>query len=143
VSHDGARTAPSRSLRHNHASGGGGYNHSTGYERKRNRARLGPRPEAPVGPPVVEVDDHELRLEEFGKLLPTYSGWGMPIEFVPHDEVHRHPAHEVREQEITLWQDRNEMEDGVGWWKQIEEALDQVSFLVIVMTPAAMRSEMT
>jgi WD40 repeat protein len=47
------------------------------------------------------------------------------------------------EQEITLWQDRDEMEGGVGWWKQIEEALDQVSFLVIVMTPAAMQSEMT
>ncbi len=47
------------------------------------------------------------------------------------------------EPEITLWQDRAEMEGGVGWWKQIEEALDQVQFLVIVMTPAAMQSEMT
>ena len=47
------------------------------------------------------------------------------------------------EPEITLWQDRAEMEGGVGWWKQIEEALDQVRFLVIVMTPAAMQSEMT
>ena len=35
------------------------------------------------------------------------------------------------------------MQCGVGWWKQIEEALDQVRFLVIVMTPAAMESEMT
>ena len=35
------------------------------------------------------------------------------------------------------------MEGGIGWWKQIEEALDQVRFLVIVMTPAAMQSEMT
>jgi hypothetical protein len=42
---------------------------------------------------VVEIDDHELRLEEFGKLLTRYSGWGMPID----DEVHRRPAHEVRE----------------------------------------------
>ena len=50
---------------------------------------------------------------------------------------------EKEEPEITLWQDRAEMEGGVGWWKQIEEALDQVSFLVIVMTPAAMQSEMT
>jgi hypothetical protein len=47
------------------------------------------------------------------------------------------------ESEITLWQDRAEMEGGVGWWKQIEEALDHVRFLVIVMTPAAMQSEMT
>jgi hypothetical protein len=46
---------------------------------------------------VVEIDDHELRLEEFGKLLTRYSGWGMRIEFLPGDEVHRRPAHEVRE----------------------------------------------
>jgi hypothetical protein len=39
--------------------------------------------------------------------------------------------------------DRAEMEGGVGWWKQIEEALDQVRFLVIVMTPEAMKSETT
>lgn len=49
------------------------------------------------GQAVVEIDEHELRLEEFGKLLTTYSGWGMRIEFVPEDEVHRRPAHEVRE----------------------------------------------
>jgi hypothetical protein len=47
------------------------------------------------------------------------------------------------EPEVTLWQDRAALEGGVGWWKQIEEALDQVRFLVIVMTPAAMQSEMT
>ena len=50
---------------------------------------------------------------------------------------------QTKQPEINLWQDRAEMEGGVGWWKQIEEALDQVRFLVIVMTPAAMQSEMT
>jgi WD40 repeat protein len=50
---------------------------------------------------------------------------------------------QTQEPEISLWQDRAEMEGGVGWWKQIEEALGQVRFLVIVMTPAAMQSEMT
>jgi len=30
-------------------------------------------------------------------MLTTYSGWGMRIEFVPEDELHRRPAHEVRE----------------------------------------------
>jgi TIR domain len=50
---------------------------------------------------------------------------------------------QIEQPEIVLWQDRTEMEGGVGWWKQIEEALDQVRFLVIVMTPAAMQSEMT
>ena len=50
---------------------------------------------------------------------------------------------ETTEPEITLWHDRAQMEGGVGWWKQIEEALDKVKFLVIVMTPAAMSSEST
>jgi WD40 repeat protein len=47
------------------------------------------------------------------------------------------------EPQITLWQDRAQLEGGVGWWVQIEEALDRVMFLVIVMTPYAMRSENT
>jgi hypothetical protein len=46
---------------------------------------------------VVEIDEQELHLEQFGKLLTTYAGWGMRIEFVPEDEVHRRPVHEVRE----------------------------------------------
>jgi hypothetical protein len=34
----------------------------------------------------------------------------------------------AQEPEITLWQDRAQMEGGVGWWAQIEAALDQVGF---------------
>jgi WD40 repeat protein len=41
---------------------------------------------------------------------------------------------------IPLWQDRVGMEGGRGWWQQITEALDQVEFMVLVMTPAAMQS---
>ena len=48
---------------------------------------------------VVAIDEQELDLEQFGKLLTTYAGWGMRIEFVPDDEVHRRPALEVREPE--------------------------------------------
>jgi len=48
---------------------------------------------------IVEVDDHEISLEQFGRLLTTYAGWGMRIEFVPSDELHRRPVHEVREPE--------------------------------------------
>jgi len=44
---------------------------------------------------------------------------------------------------ITLWQDRAELEGGVGWWKQIKAALDQVKFLIIVMTPGAIVSPNT
>ncbi len=47
---------------------------------------------------------------------------------------------ENQEPEITLWQDRAQLEGGVGWWKQIASALDNVEFLVLVMTPAAMKS---
>jgi TIR domain len=50
---------------------------------------------------------------------------------------------EHEQPEIALWQDRAEMEGGVGWWAQIECALDQVRFLVIVLTPHAIASEMT
>jgi WD40 repeat protein len=46
-----------------------------------------------------------------------------------------------REQpQITLWQDRTNLEGGVGWWSQIAEALDTVRFMVLVMTPAAIGS---
>jgi hypothetical protein len=45
--------------------------------------------------------------------------------------------------ELRVWQDRPEIEGGTGWWRQIEEALERVEFLVIVMTPAAVDSEIT
>lgn len=48
---------------------------------------------------------------------------------------------EAEHPEITLWQDRSHMEGGIGWWQQITEALDSVQFMVIVMTPAAMQSD--
>ncbi len=43
---------------------------------------------------------------------------------------------------IPLWQDRVGLEGGRDWWQQITEALNKVEFMVLVMTPAAMRSEM-
>ena len=47
------------------------------------------------------------------------------------------------EPEIKLWQDRTELEGGVGWWRQITEAIDMSQFVVLVMTPAAIRSSIT
>lgn len=44
---------------------------------------------------------------------------------------------------LRVWQDRPEIEGGVGWWRQIEEALESVEFLVIVMTAAVLNSEVT
>ena len=48
---------------------------------------------------------------------------------------------ENEEPELTLWQDRVKMQGGVGWWSQITSALDVVSFLVLVVTEGALRSE--
>ena len=48
---------------------------------------------------VIQIDDKELQIEEFSRLLTTFSGWGMRIEFVDADEIHRRPALEVREPE--------------------------------------------
>jgi hypothetical protein len=45
--------------------------------------------------------------------------------------------------DIRVWQDRPEIEGGVGWWRQIEDALERVEFLVIVMTPRVLASEIT
>jgi hypothetical protein len=43
--------------------------------------------------------------------------------------------------DIHIKQDRLLLEGGVGWWKQLTEAIDSVEFLVLVMTPSAMQSE--
>lgn len=42
-----------------------------------------------------------------------------------------------------MWQDRIRMEGGIGWWKQITDALEAVQFLVLIMTPGAVASPTT
>ena len=49
------------------------------------------------GQTVVHIDDWELSMEEFGRMLSTYEGWGMRIEFTPDDETDRRPRLEVRD----------------------------------------------
>ncbi len=49
------------------------------------------------GETTVWIDQQELNLEEFGKVLSTYAGWGMRIIFVPDDDIFRTPTIEVRE----------------------------------------------
>jgi hypothetical protein len=46
---------------------------------------------------LIKIDSQELRSKQFVKLLTTYEGWGMRIEFVPAEEVHRRPIVKVRE----------------------------------------------
>lgn len=44
-------------------------------------------------------------------------------------------------QNIPQWQDRVGMEGGKDWWLQIVEALNKVEFMVLIMTPKAMESD--
>lgn len=53
----------------------------------------------PEGEAIIHVDDRELSLAEFGRLLCTYAGWGMRIAFVPEAELAALPTIEVREPE--------------------------------------------
>ena len=48
---------------------------------------------------VIEIDGREFSLEEFGRMLTTFSGWGMRICFVPEDKITQKPEVEVREPE--------------------------------------------
>jgi len=45
--------------------------------------------------------------------------------------------------DIRVWQDRPEIEGGLGWWRQIEDALERVEFLILVVTPAVLTSQVT
>lgn len=42
---------------------------------------------------------------------------------------------------VPVIQDRVKLEGGRDWWLQIKDAIETVEFMVLVMTPAAMRSE--
>jgi len=50
----------------------------------------------------------------------------------------------TEEHGFGVWQDRTEMQVGEAWWQQIVAALtgEHVECMVLVMTPAAMRSDM-
>ncbi len=49
------------------------------------------------GETTVIIDDRELSLREFGRLLRTYAGWGMRITFVSEDAIEEDPLVEVQE----------------------------------------------
>lgn len=49
------------------------------------------------GETVISIDDKELSMREFGRLLSVYAGWGMRIAFVPEELVHENPKVAVRE----------------------------------------------
>jgi hypothetical protein len=47
--------------------------------------------------PIFYIDEEELTLREFGRLLSTYAGWGMRIIFVPDDRLMEQPPIEIRD----------------------------------------------
>jgi hypothetical protein len=56
------------------------------------------------------------------------------------------PATELRERlaneapDIEIKQDRFFLEGGIGWWKQVTEAIESVEFVILIVTPCAMAS---
>lgn len=49
--------------------------------------------------PVIEIDDRDFTLEEFGTMLTTYAGWGMRIVFVTDSDLEKPPVIVVKEPE--------------------------------------------
>ena len=54
---------------------------------------------------VIEIDDREFTLEEFGRMLTTYAGWGMRIVFVPDDDLEKEPTIVIGEPEESTASD--------------------------------------
>jgi hypothetical protein len=50
----------------------------------------------PDGEVIILIDDKELSLREFGRLLSVFAGWGMRIAFVPEEFVTENPKVKVR-----------------------------------------------
>jgi WD40 repeat protein len=71
----------------------------------------------------------------------------MPRVFLSYARADEDVAARVRERlacerDIEIKQDRLFLEGGVGFWKQITDAIDSVEFLILVATPAALASGM-
>ena len=50
----------------------------------------------PEGEVTIHIDDRELSLREFGRMLAVHAGWGMRIQFVPEKFVTENPEVTVR-----------------------------------------------
>ena len=53
--------------------------------------------DAEDGETVIQIDDVELDMRAFGRMLQVYAGWGMRIAFVDEDEVAYEPEIAVRD----------------------------------------------
>ena len=45
---------------------------------------------------TIHIDDKELSLAEFGRMLTVHAGWGMRIAFVPEEFITENPKVEIR-----------------------------------------------
>jgi WD40 repeat protein len=43
--------------------------------------------------------------------------------------------------DLTLWQDLTSMEGGRDWWEQVRTAIERVEYLVLIITPNALKSD--
>jgi hypothetical protein len=50
----------------------------------------------PEGEVTIHIDDKELSLAEFGRMLMVHAGWGMRIAFVPEEFISENPKVEIR-----------------------------------------------
>ncbi len=50
----------------------------------------------PNGEVIIHIDDQELSLREFGRMLRVHAGWGMRIAFVPEEFISENPKVEMR-----------------------------------------------
>ena len=50
----------------------------------------------PDGEVTIHIDDKELSLAEFGRMLRVHAGWGMRITFVPEEVISENPKVEIR-----------------------------------------------
>jgi hypothetical protein len=50
----------------------------------------------PEGEVTIHIDDKELSLAEFGRMLTVHAGWGMRIAFVPEEFVTDNPTVKIR-----------------------------------------------
>lgn len=50
-----------------------------------------------AGQLVIQIDDRRLKLEGFGRLLTSFMGSGVRMEFVPKHAINRRPELQVRE----------------------------------------------
>ncbi len=46
----------------------------------------------------------------------------------------------LRDLGFTLWRDRSDMEGGEDWWRQIQEAIENVETMILVLSPKALES---